>query len=461
MGGTELESHKMDPILIVEDEDRQRETFVKALTRSGFDVVAAASAESALELLAQRSFVALVTDLRLPSMDGIELLRRAKDLDEEIAAIVITGHATLETAVEALRAGAHDYILKPVLYEELARKLETLIGRKKLENENARLRRALQEGQPDEIVCVSAAMQEVLDWVRRAATTDSIVLITGETGTGKQVVANAIHELGSHANEPMLTVNVAALSENMVESELFGHERGAFTGAEKRRPGILRATGKGTVFLDEIGELTKPLQAKLLRALEAREILPVGSDTPVSFDARILCATHRDLKARIADGRFREDLYYRLNIIHIEVPPLRQRVEDIPPLVHQLLERLSGRRGAKPPIVSGEAMRAFCGYPWPGNVRELANVLERSLILADDGRIDVGHLPSEFRDGGEVPSLVLEDASAAFEKGHIAMVLRLCDGNRERAASELGLSVATLYRKLDKLGLKGYLTGSQ
>ncbi len=450
----------MPRVLIVEDEERQREACTRALTRHGFDVVASATAEAALEEVGSGSFDALVTDLMLPKMNGIELLTRVREVDEELGTIVMTGHGTLETAVEAMRAGAHDYILKPVLYEELARKLTRLVDYKRLAADNAKLRRALQTRPRNGFTGESPALKEVKTWVERAARTDAIVLITGETGTGKQVVAEAIHDLGPHAGDPMLTINVAALPETMVESELFGHEKGAFTGAARARPGILRAAGHGTVFLDEIGELTNPLQAKLLRALEAREILPVGSDHPVHFAARILCATHRDLRARVKDGRFREDLFYRLNVIHIQVPALRERTEDIPALVHELLARLCRRQGRRPPTVSADVIRALCRYRWPGNVRELSNVLERALILVDADRLDLHHLPKEFASADQAPSLRLDEAVQAFERSHICLALRLCDGNRERAAKELGLSVATLYRRIDKLKLKGYLAGT-
>ena len=447
-------------VLVVEDEERQRDTCVRALTRHGIDVVATATAEEGLTLVQSESFDVVVTDLLLPKMNGVELLQRIRDVDEELGAIVVTGHGTLETAVEALRAGAHDYILKPVLYDELARKIERFVEFRRTKTENIRLRRALQAAQPEAVVTESEAMREVWTWVDRAAQADSTVLITGETGTGKQVVAEAIHTRGPNADEPMLTINVAALPDNMVESELFGHEKGAFTGAEKRRDGMLRATGKGTVFLDEIGELSLPLQAKLLRAIEAREILPVGSDRPVSFNARILCATHRDLDERIKDGRFRQDLFYRLNVVHIDIPPLRERLDDVPPLVHQFLERLAKRLGRVVPTVSKAAMSALRAYSWPGNVRELSNVLERALIVIDGETLEVEHLPGEFRgENEEGVGLALDPAVQAFERSHIAMVLRVSDGNRERAAQELGLSPATLYRKLDKLGLKGFLTG--
>lgn len=448
-----------ESILVVEDEDRQRERLAHYLERQGYEVEAAGCAEDGLSLLEKRGFAALISDLRLPGMDGLELIRRARQLDEEIVSLLITAYASVETAVEALRVGAHDYILKPVLFEELERKLRHLVGHRELLRENRRLRAVLQENQESEIVGESAAMAEVRRWVERAAGTRATVLITGATGTGKEVVARAIHRLGPHRDDRMLSINVAALPATMVESELFGHERGAFTGADRRREGILRAAGEGTVFLDEIGDLDPDAQAKLLRALEAREVLPLGSDRAVPFRARIVAATHRDLGQAVREGRFREDLYYRLNVLHIHIPPLRERPEDVPPLVHHLLAKLASRNGLAPPVVSAEAMRALRRYAWPGNVRELANVLERALILADEGRITPEHLPDDVTEETEAGGLALQDAVAAFERSHIRKVLRLCGGNRERAAKELGLSPATLYRRIEKLGLKGYLAG--
>ena len=300
----------------------------------------------------------------------------------------------------------------------------------------------------------SPAMKEVLDWIRRAASSRATVLITGETGTGKEVVARTIHESGTTKEEPFLAVNLAAVPDNLIESELFGHERGAFTGADRKREGILRAAGNGTVFLDEIAELSPTIQAKLLRVLEAREVQPLGSDRVAPFEARLLAATHRDIPALVAEGRFREDLWYRLNVLHVKLPPLRDRAQDIPGLVRVLLRRQAQRSGIAEPVVTPEAMRVLCSHPWRGNIRELANVLERALILAEEGRIDTDQIPGDVR-GSAGTSLSLDDAVERFERAHIGLALKLCGGNRERAAKELGVSEATLYRRLEKLGLKG------
>ena len=442
-----------DRILVVEDERAQRDALAQYLGRLGHPVTAVATGEEAVGLLASRSYAILITDLRLPGMSGLDVVRRAHELDEELGVLLMTAYASVESAVEALRVGAHDYLLKPLILEEVARKVRGLLEHRELKRENTRLRRAVQHRRDVELVADSPAMVEVLGWVRRSAASRSLVLITGETGTGKEVVARLIHDLGPDRDQPFLAVNLAAVPENIVESELFGHERGAFTGADRRREGILRAAGAGSVFLDEIAEMPLAAQAKLLRALEVREVQPLGSDAAAPFEARILVATHRDLGALVREGRFREDLFYRLNVLQVQLPALRERPEDIPRLVQQLLERHAARSGTAAPHVTPEAMRALCQHPWRGNVRELANVLERALILAGDDRIDLAQLPSDVTEAAP-PGLGLQEAVDRSERVHIALVLRLCGGSRERAASELGVSPATLYRRLERLGLK-------
>ncbi|MCL4818949.1 MAG: sigma-54 dependent transcriptional regulator [Vicinamibacteria bacterium] len=444
-----------EKVLVVEDERAQRDALTQYLGRAGYVVTAVATGESALERLAAEKWAVLLTDLRLPGVDGLAVVRQARERDDELGVLLMTAYASVESAIEALRIGAHDYLLKPLILEEVARKVRRLVEHRALVGENARLRRALQQPvDGHDLVAVSPAMSAVADWVRRAAATRATVLLTGETGTGKEVVARAIHQKGPDADQPFLAVNLAALPETMVESELFGHERGAFTGAERRREGLLRAAGAGTVFLDEVAELPSSAQAKLLRALESREVQPLGSDATATFEARVVAATNRDLALESQAGRFREDLYYRLNVLRIRLPPLRERPEDIPGLVSSLLARHGSRPGARIPAVSPEALRALCRHPWRGNVRELSNVLERATILADEGRIDLDQLPDDVRESA-APRLSLPEAVDRFERSHIALVLRLCDGNRERAAEELGISSATLYRRLERLGLKG------
>jgi len=448
-------SEKHERILVVDDELAQREALRQYLSRAGFTVDAVGTGEEAVELLAHESYALLITDLRLPGIDGLAVVRKANELNEEIGVLFITAFASVESAIEAMRNGAHDYLLKPLILEEVERKARGLLAHRRLVQENALLRRALQETNDNlELVTDSKPMQEVMEWVRRASATKSTVLISGETGTGKEVVARAIHRLSPSSREPFLAVNISAVPENMVESELFGHEKGAFTGADRRREGLLRAAGTGIVFLDEIAELSSSVQAKLLRVLESHEVQPLGSDTAVPFEARIIAATHRDLKKRVAEGDFREDLYYRLNVLHIHIPPLRERPEDIPTLVRQILKRHRTGSDVAVPLVTAEAMRALCHHPWKGNVRELSNVLERALILADEGRIDLEQLPPDIGRSTD-ESLDLQRAIEQAERAHISRVLRRCDGRREAAAGELGISPATLYRRLEKLGLKG------
>ena len=440
-------------VFVVEDELAQREALRRFLRKAGFDVTAFATGEEAVDQLTRESCSLLITDLRLPGMDGLAVLRKARELDSEVCVLLITAFASLESAVEALRLGAHDYLLKPLILEEVERKARALLAHRELVRENALLRRLLQErDKSPDLIAVSAAMRDVVDWMRRAAATRSTVLITGETGTGKEVVARAIHTTSPESEEPFLALNVAAVPEEMVESELFGHVAGAYTDAKAARLGLLRSAGAGTVFLDEIAELTPGTQAKLLRVLESREFRPLGSDTPTSFEARVIAATHRDLPRMVEEGTFREDLLYRLDVLRIPIPPLRERPDDIPALVHELVARHCQRGNVAAPLVTAEAMRALCAHPWRGNVRELSNVLERAIILADEGRIDVHQLPDDIR-GRDDSGLALDEAVKRAERAHISMVLRLCDGNRERAADELGISPATLYRRLEKLGL--------
>lgn len=439
-------------ILVVEDERAQRDPLARYLTRCGYAVDAVPSGEEAEAALAGTRYALLMTDLRLPGIDGLELIRRACARHDDLSVLLMTAYASVESAIEALRIGAHDYLLKPLILDDVGRKVANLLHQRELVSENARLRRALHAQQRGvELVAESPAMKSVTQWIDRAAATRSNVLITGETGTGKEVVARAIHRRGSDGDQPFVAINVASIPAGMIDSELFGYERGAFTGATRPREGLLRSAGTGTVFLDEIAELPLEVQATLLRVLETGEVKPLGSDTTVPFDARIIAATHRDLEELVETRKFREDLYYRMNVLRVLIPPLRERPEDIPPLVRHLLSRHAKTAQGAGPNVTDAALRALCNHAWPGNVRELSNVLERAMMLADRGDIDVDHLPPDIGDGVD---LGLQAAIDRFERSYIAMVLRLCDGNRERAAKELGISPATLYRRLERHALK-------
>jgi len=445
-------THDVHRLLLVDDELSERGALARHFGARGFLVDAVGTGEDAVERLSKTTYDLLITDLCLPGIDGLKVIQHASRVQEDLGSLLITAYASVESAVEALRLGAHDYLLKPLSLDEVEHKARRLLQHRDLQRENAQLRTALREDSEGQtVVDTSPAMKDVLRWARRAARVRSTVLLTGETGTGKEVIARAIHRFGSDREAPFLTVNLAAIPENMLESELFGHERGAFTGADRRRDGILRAAAGGTVFLDEIAELPVEVQAKLLRALEGCEVQPLGSDRTARFEARIIAATHRDLRRSISEGRFREDLFYRLNVLHVTIPPLRSRREDIPPLVRELTRRLAARCHAPVPEVTEAALELLCQHSWRGNVRELSNVLERAVILADGSPITPDELPHDL--SGDGPALNLQEAVRSFERTHIAMALRLSHGDREKAARDLGISLATLYRRLASLDL--------
>jgi DNA-binding NtrC family response regulator len=440
-------------ILIAEDEDILRANVIEQLAGAGYVVDGVSDGAAALARVAEDDYALIIADLRMPNLDGLGLLERVVATQPETAVLIMTAYASVESAVEALRLGAHDYLLKPVLFEDLLKRVENILSYRALKSEVVRLRRDLStrlglEGMVGE----SPAMRQVFELVDKVAPTGATVLITGESGTGKELVARAIHARSAVADREFLAFNVAALPDELMESQLFGHERGAFTGADLRREGLLRSVRGGSVFLDEVGELSVQVQAKLLRALESGEVLPVGADRPAHAEFRLIAATNRPLETAIQEGRFRQDLYFRLNVFRIELPPLRERREDIPALVSHFVAMHARAQGKTPPAVSNQAMKLILGYPWPGNVRELSNVIERSCILCEGGRLDASDLPSEIQAASELPT-ALRGAVEEFERRHIAWVLRVAGGNRERAAQLLEVDPATLYRRLAKYQL--------
>ena len=435
-------------VLIADDEEILRLNLVEFLERAGFSVEAVADGASALRRALEEDFAVVVSDIRMPGLDGLSLLKRLLAERPDTAILLMTAYATVDSAVEALRVGAADYLLKPVVPEELVQKITNLLSHRALRRELVRLRRELNRDRGFEgLIGDSPPMQHLRGLIERVAPTPTTVLITGESGTGKELVARALHARSARADREFLPVNMAALPADMVEGQLFGHERGAFTGADRRRDGLLRAAHGGTVFLDEIAEMPVALQAKLLRAIEASEVLPVGADRPVSVDVRLVAATNQDLAVAVRDGRFRQDLLFRLDVIRIALPPLRDRREDIPGLVEHFLARHARAQGKRPPTLSNEAMRGLLAYDWPGNVRELSNVLERATILCRDLRVTAEDLPPELTSSEALP-VALRAAVDGFERRHIAWVLRSTGGNRERAAELLQVDQATLYRRL-------------
>jgi DNA-binding NtrC family response regulator len=440
-------------ILVVEDEAVLLTNLCEMLERAGYEVQGAADAETALRYVLEQDFPIVLSDIRLPKMDGVELLKRIVAERPDTLVILTTAFATIETAVEALRCGAYDYLLKPVAFQDLRRKLQQLVGYRALKSEVTRLRRDLHSRLGFEgIVGESQAMRGVFDLVERVAPTRATVLITGESGTGKELVARGIHSRSGLSDREFMAINMAALPADVVEGQLFGHEKGAFTSALKRRDGLLRSVNGGTVFLDEIGELPMGAQAKLLRAIENHEVLPVGADHPVMVDFRLIAATNQDLEAAIREGRFRQDLFFRLNVFRIDVPPLRQRREDIPALVSHFVRLHCRNLGRQPAAVSEEAMNRLFAYLWPGNVRELSNVIERAAILAVGDSIGQEQLPQELRVAEAAPT-DLRQALQIAERQHIAFVLNATGGARDKAAALLGIDPATLYRKALKYGL--------
>ncbi len=457
----ELEGPPTANVLVVDDEPLIRETLAEYLAQEGYTVVACGSGEEALEHAAARPFHIALCDVQLPGMDGLELLERLQCLSPDTFILLITAYATVENAVEAFQRGAHDYLMKPVLLDEVSGKIRRLLAHRKLYMENQWLRRELNRAQPDEqIVGGSAAMAQVFEMVRKVGPTRSTVLIVGESGTGKELVARAIHRAGAERQgaagsaSRFVAVNCAAIPHNLLENQLFGHRKGAFTGADRDQPGVFAHAGAGTVFLDEVAEMPLATQAKLLRAIEQKEVLPVGAAEPVQVEARVLAATNKDLGREVEEGRFREDLYYRLNVVCIRVPPLRERREDIPALVEFLLARHARALGKRIQGVTHEAMQLLRACRWRGNVRELDNALQRAAILGEGPLVTPADLPPDLAPVEGDPALVddLGEAVKRFEKQHIERVLRQTPDKKE-AARRLGMGLSSLYRRIAELGI--------
>jgi DNA-binding NtrC family response regulator len=440
-------------VLVVDDEPLIRATLAEYLTGEGFAVTACASGEEALAAAGRMPYDVVLCDVQLPGIDGIEVLERLLKISPETFVLLITAYATVESAVEAFQRGAHDYLMKPILLDEVAGKVRRLLAYRELARENQWLRRELSREHEDErMVGRSPAIKHVLELVRKVAPTRSTVLITGESGTGKELVARAIHRQGAGDDRRFLAVNCAAIPHELLENQLFGHRKGAFTGADRDQPGIFVHAGDGTVFLDEVGELAPATQAKLLRAIEQKEVLPVGAHEPVTVEARVLAATNKDLRREVEAGRFREDLYYRLNVLTILLPPLRERREDIPDLVEFLLARHARALGKRVGGVTHEAMQLLRAAHWKGNVRELDNALQRAVILGEGPLITPADLPPDLAPVEGDPALVddLGEAVRRFERQHIERVLRQTPDKRE-AAQRLGVGLSSLYRKIAEL----------
>jgi two-component system, NtrC family, response regulator AtoC len=447
-------------ILVVDDEPAIRQILTATIARAGHSVEVAGSGREALMRLAKGDIEVALCDINMPDLTGIEVVREARATGVDTTFIMMTAYSSVDTAIEAMKAGAFDYMIKPLRAEELAQRLMQISDLRGLRGENEALRKLVVGRRDDHCPSHSPAMKTLDRLVAKVAPTNSTVLITGESGTGKGVTARAIHQQSQRGAQPFIPVNCGAIPENLLESEFFGHTKGAFTGADRARKGLFLEADKGTIFLDEIGELPLDLQVKLLHVLEAREIRPLGSEQVRKIDVRILAATNRDLREMASAGRFREDLYFRLSGFHITVPPLRERREDIPALIQYLLARGSERFGVRGRLaIDPDAEEILLAYDWPGNVRELENVLQRATILAEAGRITVADLPPNITPvlpsaAGEAPprpgSGPLREQVREYEHSLILRAIEECGGDRRAAAQRLGIGLSSLYRKLEE-----------
>ncbi|MBI4525701.1 MAG: sigma-54-dependent Fis family transcriptional regulator [Deltaproteobacteria bacterium] len=442
-------------ILVAEDQEAARKSLCELLRQEGYQVYEAADGPAAIKLATELDFDLILTDLRLPGEDGLAVLKHIREISPQTLSILMTAYASVDTAIEALRLGAQDYMLKPLIFEDVLRKIRHLMEHKRLAWEIQILRREINDQFfHDYPVGRSHIMQEIMTLIEKVAPTPATVLITGESGVGKEVVARTIHLFSPRKDNVFLAVNCSAIPETLLESQLFGYVKGAFTGATASQEGLFQRAREGTIFLDEIGEMPLSLQPKLLRVIEEKKVLPVGSTNPVQVDVRILASTNRDLKEEVDAARFRGDLYYRLNVIGVQIPPLRMRREDIPLLVEHLIHRHNLEMKKSYKGVDNMTMRTLMSLPWKGNIRELDNVLERAMILGSGEWITVADLPY-----GTAPARAvseednLNSALEDYEKSHIERTLEKSAGDKKRAAELLGMSISTLYRKIERLGI--------
>ena len=442
-------------ILVVEDEELMRSILRKLLENEGYHVLTADSAENALEIFSTTDIELTLTDIRMAGMDGLELLDQLKNIENEALVIIMTAYSSIDSAIAALRKGAYDYITKPFVNEDLLQTVRNALRTKELFKENRALRRELENKYSfSEIIGNSASLQAVFRLIEKVSATNASILIQGESGTGKELVARAIHQHSPRFNKPFVAINCGALPESLLESELFGHTKGSFTGAIADKKGLFRAADGGTLFLDEIGEIPLSLQVKLLRALQEHEITPIGSTVPVKFDARIVAATNRNLEEEVGKGNFREDLFYRLNVIEVFLPPLRERREDIPLLAKHFVGKAAKEQKQIEKPISKEAMGALINYNWQGNIRELQNALERAFILSNS-EIDLESLPPKLKinstQGFEIRDPDgLNPTLEEVERRYVLEILKTVNQDKTLAANILGIDLSTLYRKLKR-----------
>jgi len=438
---------KRTKILVVDDEDIVRESLRDWLDGVGYKVDIAESAEKALRIIKQKKTKIMIADLIMPGMNGIELMKKAREIVPTISTVIITAHGTIQTAITAIREGAYDYVEKPFCPEKVELLIKNLVEHQDLVEENISLRRKIEDRFHFEgIIAKSPKMLKIIELIKTVAPTNATILILGKTGTGKEVIARAIHDQSPRRNKPFIATSCAALPESLLESELFGHEKGSFTGAVERKKGKFEAGDKGTLFLDEIGEINANTQIHLLRAIEEKKITRVGGNEEISVDVRVIAATNKNLKTSIKQGKFREDLYYRLNVVTIDLPPLKDRMEDILPLAEHFLKKYAEESNKRIKNFSDDVVKFMLNYSWPGNVRELENMIERGVILSKNTAITLDELPQDIIHPTPVEGKTVE----AVTRNHIINVLEETKGNISKAAEILGVRRMTLYNKLKK-----------
>lgn len=448
-----------EKILVVDDEDIIRESLSYILKKEKYDVDEAANGKIASEMLKNKSYDLVITDLEMPEMKGVELLEEIKKTNVQTNTIIITAYGSVDTAIAALRSGASDYILKPVEFDELLIKVKKLFEVRELHLENRILRKELQrEYDSSNIIGKSPAITQIFEMIKAVSDTDSTVLISGNSGTGKELVAKALHYNSKRSNRPFIALNCGAISENLIESELFGHKKGAFTGAISDKEGFIKAAEGGTLFLDEISEMPPQLQVKLLRAIQEKEYTPVGTTVSLPVNVRFIASTNRNLLEQVNQGKFREDLYYRLNVIEIHLPSLKERDSDIPLLADFFLDKYRKQMNKNILGISNDAMRALMNHEWKGEIRELENVMERAVIFCNEDLINIKHLPMQFQsETGPAdfsPSGSLDESVRRFEKDIITRALESNEFNKEKTAETLQVGLSTLYRKMKELNIQ-------
>ncbi len=445
-------------ILVVDDEKDICRALNIILSKEGYAVVEAYNGEQAVELMGRQSFDIIMTDIKMEKMDGFEVLKQALSLSPGTSVVMMTAFASVGSAVEAMRAGAADYITKPFINDDIRLTIKRIVESRELRMENQILRQELSQRciSFKNIIGTSDAIQKVFAVMEKVIPSKANILITGESGTGKGLVAQAIHESGSRMDKPFISINCGAIPENLLESELFGHKKGSFTSAIEDKKGLITMANGGSLFLDEVGELPPSLQVKLLNVIQNKELTPVGDTRIIAVDIRIIAATNADLMQRVKDGRFREDLFYRLNVIEIRIPSLRERKDDIPLLIKHYLKVFNDEAGKKIKDIDYEAMKAMLAYDWPGNIRELRNTLERAVVLAEGEIVTLHDLPDKFRtlDLEGIATSSLRQALDDYEREYIRRSLSESKGSKEATATRLGIDLATLYRKLKKLRIE-------